>query len=107
MLILAEADTQPLTEGKRIMAPEYAPGWTTLWAEYRRGLAMNGFDTSIPTRLRGLLQEIPSMKDSIVAQEALVPSGESVFPPGAPLHRMTDHLSSCLSSSSTRFLAER
>jgi len=36
---------------------------------------MNGFDVTIPTRLRALLQEIPSLTDNVVAQEALVPIG--------------------------------
>ncbi|KAG8902960.1 hypothetical protein FRB99_003898 [Tulasnella sp. 403] len=83
LIILAEADTQPLTDNKRLMSPDLAPGWTALWNEYRRGLAMNGFDTTIPTRLRALLQEIPSLKDSIVAQEALVPIG--FWPKGSPI----------------------
>ena len=75
MIILAEADTQPLTDNKRLMSPDYARGWTALWTEYRRGLAQNGFDVAIPTKLRSLLQEIPSLKDGITAQEALVPIG--------------------------------
>lgn len=75
MIILAEADTTPLTDNKRVMTPEYAPGWVALWNEYRKGLTKNGFDITIPTRLRQLLQEIPSLKDNIVAQEALVPIG--------------------------------
>ena len=75
MIILAEADTQPMTDNKRLMSLEYAPGWTALWNEYRRGLAMNGFDISIPTKLRAMLQEIPSLKDNVVAQEAVVPVG--------------------------------
>ncbi|KAG8954661.1 hypothetical protein FRC04_011094 [Tulasnella sp. 424] len=75
MIILAEADSQPLTDNKRIMAPEYAQGWTAFWTEYRKTLGKNGFDVSIPTRLRGLLQEIPSLRDNVVAQEALVPIG--------------------------------
>lgn len=76
MIILAEADSQPLTDNKRIMAPEYAQGWTAFWTEYRKTLGKNGFDVSIPTRLRGLLQEIPSLRDNVVAQEALVPIGQ-------------------------------
>ncbi|KAG8878850.1 hypothetical protein FRB98_005964 [Tulasnella sp. 332] len=75
LIILAEADTTPLTDNKRVMSAESAPGWTALWNEYRRGLLLNGFDVTIPTRLRALLQEIPCFKDNIVAQEALVPIG--------------------------------
>jgi len=62
------------------MSPETAPGWTALWEEYRRGLTELGIDVTIPTKLRGMLQEIPCLKDNIVAQEALVPIGESYTP---------------------------
>ncbi|KAG8988747.1 hypothetical protein FRB94_002482 [Tulasnella sp. JGI-2019a] len=75
LIILAEADSTPLTDNKRVMSPENAPGWTALWNEYRRGLTNNGFDITIPTRLRALLQEITCLKDNIIAQEALVPIG--------------------------------
>ncbi|KAG8935669.1 hypothetical protein FRC02_006945 [Tulasnella sp. 418] len=73
LIILAEADSTPMTDNKRPMAYSEAPGWSTLWEEYRRGLYKLGVDVTIPTRLRSMLQEIPSLKDNVVAQEALVP----------------------------------
>ena len=77
-----------MMENKKPMPPQASPGWTSFWDEYRKGLIRLGIDITIPTRLRAILHDIPAVKESIIAQEALVPIG--FWPKGAPSYRLHD-----------------
>lgn len=66
-----------MTEGKEMIqaGPRGgAPGWHAFWEQYRRCLAGNGIDTSVPTRLGSLLNATEAFT-SVVSQEATVPVG--------------------------------
>ena len=83
LVILIENEIKPITEGKVAIeaGPRGgAPGWHAFWEQYRRCLTGNGIDTTVPTRLPGLLAATGAF-DDIVAQEATIPVG--FWPKGA------------------------
>lgn len=100
LVILIENEIRPITEGKVSIeaGPRGgAPGWHAFWEQYRRCLTGNGIDTTVPTRLPGLLSATGAF-DDIVAQEATIPVGFwpkgadafyfSLLPSFFPLHLM-------------------
>ena len=66
----AHMTLQPIDAGPR----GGAPGWHAFWEQYRRCLAGNHIDTTVPTRLGALLRATGAFED-IVAQEATLPVG--------------------------------
>ncbi|KAH8116923.1 S-adenosyl-L-methionine-dependent methyltransferase [Phellopilus nigrolimitatus] len=77
LVILIESEIKPLSEGKQPIeaGPRGgAPGWHAFWEQYRRCLAGNHIDTTVPTRLGSLLRATGAFND-VVAQEAIVPVG--------------------------------
>ncbi|THH04810.1 hypothetical protein EW145_g5248 [Phellinidium pouzarii] len=83
LVILVESEIKPLTEGKLPIeaGPRGgAPGWHAFWEQFRRCLAGNHIDTTVPTRLGSLMRATVAF-DDIVAQEATVPV--AFWPKGA------------------------
>lgn len=80
LVILIEADTEPMADGK--FASEIAcsghasgmPGWFTLWDEYRRCLRKRGIDITAPARIQRLLQAT-NLFGNIITQQADIPIG--------------------------------
>ena len=68
LVILAETEIKPMTEKKEpIQAGPRggAPGWHAFWEQYRRCLAGNGIDTTVPTRLPNILRATGAFDDVV------------------------------------------
>lgn len=80
LVILIEADTEPMADGK--FASEIAcaghtsgmPGWFRLWDEYRLALQKKGIDVTAPARIQKILQGTDAFKN-IISQQADIPIG--------------------------------